>query len=398
MVGLDFCLSCNSAMMQPNRLLSLSMSNRFNVIERVSIVSGFINGLLALYKMVVGWFGLSPALFADGVHSLSDLLGDGLVYFAGRLAHQDPDHDHPYGHWRYETFATIGLGILLIGTGLGIAYDSVLRFIHGNYLLPTHLTLVAAVLSILANEWLFRYTLKAARLIKSDMLEANAYHSRADALTSVIVLVGLLGTLAGFEFMDAIAALVVAVFVVRIGFKWSWRALHELSEAGVDNDTKAQIMDTILAQPGVKYCHMLRTRQLAGKVFLDVHVNIDWHASASEGHYIGECVSHALAKRFDDIEDITVHIDTVDHPEVIPDSLQPSRQELMAQLMPVWQQQLQESDIARITLHYLKPEIEMEVWLHAGVLKQQPLTHWQAVIAEPAEALGVLSKVTVMVG
>ena len=185
------------------------MSQRFDTIKRVSIVSVLINSLLALYKMVVGWLGMSPALFADGIHSLSDLRCDGLVYFAGRYAHQEPDQDHPYGHWRYETFATIVLGAFLVMVGLGISYDSVIRLTHHDYANPGDLTLVAALMSILANEWLFRYTLVAANFIKSDMLRANAYHSRADSLTSVIVLIGLIGSLAGMPAMDTIRSATV---------------------------------------------------------------------------------------------------------------------------------------------------------------------------------------------
>ena len=182
------------------------MSPRLNTLTRVTVVGILMNALMAAYKMIVGVLAASPALFADGVHSLSDLLCNGFVYFAGRYAHQDPDHDHPYGHWRYETFATICLGIFLMVVGTCIVYEGLYRLWHHEFTHPQVTALYAATLSVITNEWVFRYTLKAAKLIRSDMLKANAYHSRADSLSSVIVLLGLIASLSGIRAMDAIAS------------------------------------------------------------------------------------------------------------------------------------------------------------------------------------------------
>lgn len=372
--------------------------SRLTTIKRVSIVSALMNALLAVYKMVVGWLGMSPALFADGIHSLSDLLCDGMVYLAGHYAHQDPDHDHPYGHWRYETFATIALSIFLILLGLGIVYDAIEHLLRGTTAQAGVLTIWAALLSVLTNEWLFRFTLRAARIVKSEMLEANAYHSRGDSLSSVIVLIGLVASYFGLHAMDALAAMIVGFFIIKMGANWSRRALHELSEGGVDDEQKQAIIDTIAAQAGVCQFHMLRTRRLGSKVFLDVHINIDYYASASEGHFIGEQVRYALAKAFDDMEDITVHIDTEDHPEGIPESLLPSRQALLAELMPQWQALLPADAIKRITLHYLNQHIELELWLDAKVLKRATVAQWQKRLHKTIAAMPVVSTLRVMVG
>lgn len=370
--------------------------SRLATIKRVSIVSALMNALLALYKMIVGWLGMSPALFADGIHSLSDLLCDAMVYVAGYYAHQDPDHDHPYGHWRYETFATIALSVFLILLGLGIVYDALEHLIRGTTTHAGVLAIWAAALSIIANEWLFRFTLKAARATQSEMLEANAYHSRGDSLSSMIVLVGLVASFFGLHAMDAIAAMLVGFFIVRMGVSWSRRALHELSEGGVDDETKQAIIDTIAAQPGVRQFHMLRTRRLGSKVFLDVHINIDYYASASEGHFIGEQVRYALAHSFDDIEDITVHIDTEDHPEGIPESLLPPRAVLLAELAPQWEAILPQDTVKRVTLHYLNQHIELEVWLDAKLLKTATLTQWQKRLQKTLASTPAVSVLRVM--
>jgi len=371
---------------------------RLVTIKRVSIVSALMNALLAIYKMFVGWLGMSPALIADGIHSLSDLLCDGMVYIAGHCAHQEPDHDHPYGHWRYETFATIVLSIFLILLGFSIIYDAIAHLIQGDATPAGILTIWAAALSIITNEWLFRFTLNAAHMVKSNMLKANAYHSRGDSLSSVIVLVGLIASYCGLHAMDAVAAMIVGLFIMKMGVGWGRHALHELSEGGVNDKHKQAIIDTIATQPGVLQFHMLRTRRLGSKVFLDVHINIDCYASASEGHFIGEEVRYALANTFEDIEDITVHVDTEDHPERIPDSLLPARQALLDELMPQWQTILPANTIRRITLHYLNQHIELELWLDAKILKHATLSQWQKRLHKTVATISVVSELRMMVG
>jgi len=347
------------------------MTQRFDQIRRATIVSAVTNFLLAVIKMIIGTIGLSPAVFADGVHSLSDLLGDGLVYIAAKYASQGPDEEHPYGHKRFETFATLGLGVFLVIVGVGIGYDAVKYHIVEAQTIPDTYTVWAAVISIIANEWLFRYMRGIARRLDSDMLRANAYHNRADALTSIIVLVGLLGSFAGWPVLDGVAALIVAIFIIRMGVKWSWKAFDELAEAGVAPELNQKIKKMILAQPGVVSTHMLRTRRMAGEVFLDVHILIDPYTSASEGHLIAESVRVALANAFDTVEDITVHVDTEDHPHTLPQHLPPSRKVLLDELMPQWEKLVPKKAIQHITLHYIKGKIEMILTLDLSVLKNQ---------------------------
>lgn len=288
---------------------------RYQAIKKVTIVGMTINSILAIVKIIVGLIGRSPALFADGIHSLSDLVSDLFVLFAARYASKEVDHNHPYGHQRIETIATVALSIVLIVAGFGIAYDSISHLLSGSASQPDNYTIIAAVFSILANEWLFRYTLKTANKIDSDMLKANAWHSRSDALSSIVVLIGLIASMMGYPFMDAVAAIIVCLMIIKMGITWGYQAISELIDTGAEPETIENISQIIQNTEGVLDFHNLRTRKMAGQLLLDVHIQITSNLSASEGHYIGERVRATLSEKVEDIKDITVHIDIDNHPE-----------------------------------------------------------------------------------
>lgn len=347
------------------------MQARFQAIKRVTIVSAIVNTVLAAVKMIIGALGGSPAVFADGIHSLSDLLGDGMVFIAGRYAQQAPDDSHPYGHHRFETFAMAMLGALLVLVGIGIGYDAVQQLVGHSYGMPDTYTIWAAIFSIAANEGLFRYGLNIARQVNSDMLRANAYHNRGDSLSSLVVLFGLLGSFAGWPFLDTVAAAIVAVFIIKMGVGWWWKAIYELTEAGVDPQLHRDIEALIWQQPGVKQMHQLRTRKLGGKIFLDVHVLIAPHCSASEGHFIAELVRVALQKKFSTIEDVTIHVDTEDHPESLPDKMLPTRAAILQRYQSQWQTIVPAEQILDVTLYYLQQKVQLEITLSLKSLKKQ---------------------------
>ena len=183
--------------------------------RKVALVSGLVNLLLSLAQVLVGLIANSAALVADGIHSASDLLSDVLVWFAARHAAQAPDADHPYGHGRFETAATLGLGVLLSLVAFGIIWNGVERLLDTGRPIPGQIALVVAVLGIAAKESLYWYTIIVARRLNSDMLRANAWHHRSDAISSVVVLIGVGAAVAGFSYMDALAAVVVGLMVVQ---------------------------------------------------------------------------------------------------------------------------------------------------------------------------------------
>jgi cation diffusion facilitator family transporter len=331
-------------------------------VTRTSIVGAVVNLILSIVKVVAGLFGHSQALVADGIHSLSDLLSDLLVLIAGRRATQGPDRDHPYGHARYETVATLILGLLLIAVAVGIAWDATHRLFDPEALLqPEPLTLLAALASILVKEWLYWWTLGYAKRVKSDLLRANAWHHRTDAVSSVVVLVGIAGTMAGLVYLDAIAAVVVAITIAKIGWDLGWEAINELVDTGLESDRLAAVAQTIRSVGGVRDIHMLRTRRYAGQVSADVHVLVDPLVSVSEGHMISLLVEHRLKRDIDEITDVTVHIDPEDDDRFPPGVGLPLRAEVLARLATLWSAIPEAGERERVVLHYLGGRIDIEV-------------------------------------
>lgn len=337
---------------------------RATAISRTAVVGGLVNLVLSLIKIGAGVVWSSQALVADGVHSLSDLASDVLVWFAGRHATQAPDADHPYGHARYETVASLALGLFLIGVAIGIAWDAGHRLFAPEELLrPEALALLAALISILVKEWLYWWTLAYARRVRSDMLRANAWHHRSDAISSVVVLVGVGGTLAGLTYLDAVAAILVAVMIARIGWEIGWTAVTELVDTGLEQERIDAIRETIRAVGGVRDIHMLRTRRHGGQASADVHVLVDPRVSVSEGHMISVLVERRLKDQIDEITDVTVHIDPEDDEVAPPPASLPLRAEALARLDALWGGIPEAKRRRRTVLHYLSGKIDVEVFL-----------------------------------
>ncbi len=343
------------------------LHQRQKVIARTALVGAVANLLLSAVKIVVGVVGHSQALVADGIHSLSDLASDLLVWLAGRQSSRAPDDEHPYGHGRYETMATLALALILLGVAMGLGWDAAQRLFSPEALLtPSWITLYAALASILVKEWLYWFTLAYARRIRSDMLRANAWHHRSDAISSVVVLVGIGGTLAGLPYLDAVAAFIVAVMIVRIAWELGFEAVRELVDTGLEPERLAAVRETILKVGGVRDLHMLRTRSLGGTISTDVHVLVDPYISVSEGHLISVKVEQELKNRVDEIEDVTVHIDPEDDDIAPPTMGLPSRREALARLAAHWANLPELAHPERVLLHYLDGQIQVEVLLPAS--------------------------------
>lgn len=340
---------------------------RRTAVTRTALVGGIANLLLSMVKIGIGLIGHSQSLVADGIHSLSDLATDVLVWIAGRQASRGPDDAHPYGHGRYETMATLALALLLLAVAIGVGWDAALRLFSPEELLtPAWITLVAALASIGVKEWLYWYTLAYARHVRSDMLRANAWHHRSDAISSVVVLIGIGGTMAGLPYLDAVAAFVVAIMIARIAWELGFEATRELVDTGLDPERLAAVRDTILKVGGVRDLHMLRTRSIGGTVSTDVHVLVDPYISVSEGHLISVKVEQELKKRIDEIADVTVHIDPEDDDTAPPTMGLPSRRETLARLAAHWANLPALARPQRVQLHYLDGRIEVEVLLSDG--------------------------------
>lgn len=347
---------------------------RAQAATRTAFVGAVSNLLLTGVKLVGGILGQSHALIADAIHSLSDLLSDLLVWFAGRHASEAPDTDHPYGHRRYETAATLALGSFLILIALGIGWDAIERlFTPSNLLSPGYPALAAAVVSIFVKEWLYWWTLGYANRVRSEMLRANAWHHRSDAVSSIVVLVGVAGTMAGLPYLDAIAAVLVALMIAKIGIELGWEALNELVDTGLERDKLAAIRQTITNIGGVRGIHMLRTRRYGGDASADVHVLVDPRVSVSEGHLISQYVEDRLKDQIDEIIDVTVHIDPEDDQKLHPCANLPLRTEALAVLATLWANVEHANQRTRVMLHYLNGRIDVvEAFFPLTLIADEP--------------------------
>lgn len=278
--------------------------------QRVTLVGALANLGLAAFKTLFGIVGQSQALVADGVHSLSDLISDVLVLGAARLGSQSADQNHPYGHQRFETVATVGIGILLLVVAGGFIYDATARLLNPQELfLPSWFVLPIAIASVLTKEVVYQYTIAVGRRTKSKLIEANAWHHRSDALSSLVVIVGVVGALAGYPWFDALAAIIVAVMIGIMGWRFFWNALRELVDTGLEREQLVALARAIDEVEGVYSHHDLRTRRMGDLVLVDVHIVVDGQITVSEGHRIGERVRHNLLQNLHDDAEVLIHLD-----------------------------------------------------------------------------------------
>lgn len=356
---------------------------------RSTWISVWVNVFLASAQVAIGLFARSQALIADGIHSLSDLVADGVVLVAARHSRADADDDHPYGHARFETAASLAIGLILLGTGVGMVWSAGVRLHDGQSLGAVHpLALVTALLTLLAKEGLFRYMRRVGERLKSSMLIANAWHARADAASSLVVAAGIGANLLGYHSMDAVAAVIVGFMIVKAGWGFSVDAFHSLTDHALDPEEIDRIRKTVEGVDGVLGAHELRTRRMGDWAVIDMHVEVDEHLSVSEGHYIAEQIA-AQVKEAHRVAECTVHIDpgTVRHLERV--LALPSRTQVQAAVQDVLRQP------ASLRLHYLESGLEVEAELNAHVTPAE-LQRLQLTLREALSAAQVhLARVSV---
>ena len=371
---------------------------RYQDIRKVTLVGAVVDLVLGVAKIIVGVIASSQALIADGIHSLSDLATDFLVLFAAKHAHREADDEHPYGHGRIETVATVVLGVSLVVVAIGISYDAVRRLMAPELLLhPGWMALLVAVISVLSKELIYQYTARAARRLRSKMLHANAWHSRSDAISSIIVVIGVVATMLGYPSFDALAAVAVALMVAKIGWDLLWQSLQELIDTALDPERVEAIRETIMAVDGVRTCHMLRTRHSGSDALVDVHIQVDPALSVSEGHQIGEAVRWRLIKTIDDVSDVTVHIDPEDDELASSCKGLPLRDEVLRRLEQQWQHLDIGERLDKVVVHYLNGKVHVEVFLNSTGEDSQQLAELSAAIREVAQKAQDIGDVSVYI-
>ncbi|MFM0375755.1 cation diffusion facilitator family transporter [Paraburkholderia strydomiana] len=359
---------------------AVESAEKHRVARKSTFVSIALNAVLMALQIAIGVFAHSQALVADGIHSLADLISDFVVLFANRHSGAKPDADHNYGHSRYETVASLFLGALLIAVGVGMLWRAGTRLADLDNIPAVHLSaLFVAVLVLFSKEGLFRYMLREAQRVRSAMLIANAWHARSDAASSLVVALGILGSLAGVRLLDPIAAAIVGFMVARMGWMFGWDALQDLSDRALDEAATADMRALLLSTPGVRDVHELRTRKMGDFALVDAHILVDPLISVSEGHYIAE--SARLRVLSDNrVLDALIHVDPENDAVAHPPVGLPSRERIVADVNAALATVGLKA--AAVNIHYLSTGLDVEV-----VLPAQSLRH------DNSESMGALQRV-----
>ncbi len=293
-----------------------SSAERAAAASRSTWVSVVVNLALTSTQIVAGVLTKSHGLIADGIHSLSDLVADFVVLLANHHSQKDADADHPYGHHRYETAASLVLGALLLAVGLGMLWSSFLKLERPESVQKVHgaaLWVVGGAL--VAKELLFRYMLSVAKRVRSSMLVANAWHARSDAASSLVVGVGIVGNLAGYPILDPIAAAIVGFMVAKMGWEFGWDALHDLMDRAIDDEEVTAIRQTLAETVGVQGVHDIRTRKMGDMIVVDAHIEVDATLSVEAGHDIAVQARSRVLQRHR-VLNLMTHVDPWRRPDL----------------------------------------------------------------------------------
>ena len=312
------CYICSvlSEKVMERKNVDMETVQREKGIYRVTVAGSVLNLALLLFKFFAGIVGHSAAMLADAVHSLSDFVTDVIVVLFVRISSKPEDAGHDYGHGKYETLATAVIGLVLLGVGVGIFYNgaqAIWRFFCGEQLAePGMLALVAALLSIVSKELLYRYTVRQGRKLQSQAVVANAWHHRSDALSSIGTAIGIGGAILlgdNWRVLDPVAAVVVSVFILKVSVDLLKPCLDELLEKSLPGEMEDRILSVILSVEGVAAPHHLRTRRIGNHCSIDVHVRVDGHMTLEEAHSTATAIERKLRDEFGQGTYINIHVE-----------------------------------------------------------------------------------------
>ena len=290
------------------------MAEHNKVVAHLSVVGVAGNVLLAVFKFAAGILGNSMALVSDAVHSSSDVLATAVAYVGDRIARRDPDEDHPYGHERFEQLAAAILALILALVGIGIGYAGVESLVHGGAsdTAPSALALVAAGVSIVVKEALFWYTRHGAKKIHSDVFMADAWHHRTDALSSVAALIGVGATMLGFPLGDAIASIVICLFILKVAWDVGREAVGKLVDESGGRELNDAIAKCVVQCSHVDHIDSLYTRRFGSLYYADIEVAMDGSLTLAEAHKHAEEIHERIEREGPQLKHATVHINPVD--------------------------------------------------------------------------------------
>ena len=296
---------------------SLDAKTRERKIVRVTLVGSVVNIALLIFKFLAGFLGNSSAMIADAIHSFSDFVTDVVVLAFVNISSKPRDLDHDYGHGKYETLATCIVGLFLLFVAFGLFWSGVStiyrHFFEGQPLeSPGIVALVAAVISILTKEALYQYTCFVGRKVKSQVVIANAWHHRSDAFSSVGTMLGIGGAIFlgdSWRILDPLAAVVVSIFIVKIGLIQTTTALNDLLDKSLPKEVEDEILSLLTEDSRVSSPHNLYTRRIGNDVSIEAHIRMDGHLSLEEAHAITRQIEQRLRLRFGPNTHIMLHVE-----------------------------------------------------------------------------------------
>ncbi len=294
-----------------SEVVTMDIESTNREIHRVTVIGLIINSILTLGKIIIGYFGNSSSVIADGVHSLSDASTDIAVLVGVKYWNQPPDACHPYGHRRIEAMISVLIGAVLGLAGLFLGWGAIEKFHHGEYVVPAKITLIIAIISIISKEWLYRWTAKAGKKLKSSAVVANAWHHRSDCISSIPVAIAISMTMVDpkWAFMDPVATLAVSVFIIQAAYVICSPSLKELSDGGAGAEVMHSIEKIVLQVEGVESVHAVRSRFHGSGLHVDLHIQVNEKLTVREGHNISGRAKRRLIEEGPDIVDVLVHIE-----------------------------------------------------------------------------------------
>ena len=280
------------------------------IVDRLSRVGIFGNILLAAFKLFAGIFGKSGAMVSDAVHSLSDVFATLIAWIGVRLSRRAEDAEHPYGHERLECVASLLLGLILAGTGIGIGWSGSRKLSGegGSIEIPTLLPLIAAVISIVVKEGMYRYTMHYAKALDSAAFKADAWHHRSDAISSVGSFIGIGLAKLGLPFMDPVASIIICLLILKVAFDISRDAVYKMLDTSCDNIFEQRLRTFIGSQDGVGRIDLLRTRQFGNRIYVDLEIAVKPDISLRDAHGIAERVHSAVEQEFPNVKHVMIHV------------------------------------------------------------------------------------------
>lgn len=281
------------------------------IIEKLSSVGIIGNIILVAFKLYAGIVGNSSAMVSDAIHSLSDVFATIIAALGVRISKKVPDKEHPFGHDRVESLASMALGIILLATGISIGVTGVKQILAGNYdqiPTPSVIALVAAVVSIIVKEAMFQYTKYYAIKLKSSAFMADAWHHRSDALSSIGSLIGIGGAMLGFPVMDSIASVIICICILKVGYDILKEAISNVMDTSCGPDYDKELKSFMESLPGVDRVDLVQSRRFGNKIYIESEIAVDGNLSLEKAHKISEDVHDAVEKRSSDIKHIMIHV------------------------------------------------------------------------------------------